>query len=361
MKRIFGFLFMSLFGLALSSPVLAEDPPRFLLKWGSFGTEPGQFIFPTGITTDSLGYVYIADTWGLKLNKFSASGTFINAWQIGSEPRYVAADSLGNVYFNSSAGPVYKKDANDQLSIFIQGPTLTKGIAVDAYNNIYVQDLSESEYGTIDKYDSNGTFIKTVVSGVHDTPLAIDRNNNLLYLRQANDIVKYDLDGVELARWGTTGPWGDIALDSNGNVHIVDTLDSTNGHVKKYSPDGTLLISWGAHGTAEGQFWEPYGIAIDSSGNMYISDKTNMIQKFAPPCVPVTGNQAIDAAVCVIRDANGNLVYTDPETGLQTHGTYVSAVAFKALELRNAGLITQADFNVIMRKASNSDVNKKNQ
>ena len=142
MKKIIGLLSMLVFVLALSSPVLAEDPPDFLLQWGSYGTEPGQFIFPTGIAIDTSGYVYIADIWGLKLNKFSANGTFITAWQIESEPRYVAADSLGNVYFNSSGGPVYKKDMNGQLSIIIQGPAVTKGIAVDAYNYIYVQDLS---------------------------------------------------------------------------------------------------------------------------------------------------------------------------------------------------------------------------
>jgi hypothetical protein len=49
--------------------------------------------------------------------------------------------------------------------------------------------------------------------------------------------------------------------------------------------------------------------------------------------------------------------YTDPETGLATHGTYVSAVANKIVEMRMAGKITKEQGGEIVKKAAQSSVN----
>ncbi|MEM4271724.1 MAG: putative metal-binding motif-containing protein [Candidatus Pacearchaeota archaeon] len=69
-------------------------------------------------------------------------------------------------------------------------------------------------------------------------------------------------------------------------------------------------------------------------------------------CEQITGNSAVDNACCVINNE-----YTDPLTGGNTHGDYVSCVALKVVELRAAGAIDKNQGGMIVREAAKSDVN----
>jgi DNA-binding beta-propeller fold protein YncE len=63
----------------------------------------------------------------------------------------------------------------------------------------------------------------------------------------------------------------------------VYVADSDNNRIQKFSSDGTFITAWGSEGTGNGQFSSPYGIAIDSAGNVYVSEEGNdRIQVFAP-------------------------------------------------------------------------------
>ncbi len=51
--------------------------------------------------------------------------------------------------------------------------------------------------------------------------------------------------------------------------------------IQKFSSTGVYLTEWGGAGTGNGQFNRPSGIAIDNSGNIYVSDQNNSrVQKF---------------------------------------------------------------------------------
>jgi len=57
------------------------------------------------------------------------------------------------------------------------------------------------------------------------------------------------------------------------------TQATTASKVDRY---GNFLLSWGGAGTGPGRFGEPSGLAIDSLGNIYVTDKENNdIQKFS--------------------------------------------------------------------------------
>ena len=66
--------FLILFLICISSTALASttqvsnsasgdtaEPYTFVTKWGSSGTEDGQFTYPFGVAVDSSGNVYVAD------------------------------------------------------------------------------------------------------------------------------------------------------------------------------------------------------------------------------------------------------------------------------------------------------------
>src|SRR5260370_18396113 len=83
------------------------------------------------------------------------------------------------------------------------------------------------------------------------------------------------------SQWGSYGgpmtPNG-VAVDSSGIVYIAD---AKNYAIVKLASSGSFLNSWGSYGTGPGQFSNPEGIALDGSGNVYVSDSVNNnIQKF---------------------------------------------------------------------------------
>ena len=78
--------------------------------------------------------------------------------------------------------------------------------------------------------------------------------------------------------WYFNHPSG-IAVDSSGNVYLADT---DNHRIQKFSSNGQFVTRWGSQGSGDGQFGSPQGIALDSSGNVYIADEWNhRIQKFS--------------------------------------------------------------------------------
>ena len=81
---------------------------------------------------------------------------------------------------------------------------------------------------------------------------------------------------------------GGLAVDGAGNVFVADTGNNT---IRKISPAGvasTLAGQPGSHGSLDSQgsaarFWAPFGIAVDSLGNVYVAEVANgTIRKISP-------------------------------------------------------------------------------
>ncbi len=69
-----------------------------------------------------------------------------------------------------------------------------------------------------------------------------------------------------------------ITIDSSGNILVADTK---NHRIQKFDSSGNYLTQFGSSGTGNGEFNQPSGITIDSSGNILVADtKNHRIQKF---------------------------------------------------------------------------------
>jgi streptogramin lyase len=70
-----------------------------------------------------------------------------------------------------------------------------------------------------------------------------------------------------------------VAVSSSGEIYVADGYG--NARVHKFTPDGSLLFSWGEPGHAPGQFWLPHSVWVDKQERVWICDRqANRIQIF---------------------------------------------------------------------------------
>jgi streptogramin lyase len=107
-----------------------------------------------------------------------------------------------------------------------------------------------------------------------------------------------------------------VAVDASGNVYVSD---QGNHRIQKFDSDGNLLTKWGSQGSADGQFNRPWGIAVDSRGDIYVADDLNhRVQKFNGDGTfltkwgsPGSGDGQFDRPTDIAVDASGNVFVAD--------------------------------------------------
>jgi len=161
------------------------------------------------------------------------------------------------------------------LAVSDDGQTLY--VADTLWNKVFIFDFAQSKFASIEGF-------------VHPVGLALDGNHNLYVVDQAaKRISVFDPSGKEIRNItdkSLVQPTG-IAIDrQRGKVYVVDTANRTSPehNVKVFSLDGKLLGKLGkGYGNVPGAFMFPTYVALDSDGNVYVSDTLNdRIQKFDP-------------------------------------------------------------------------------
>jgi sugar lactone lactonase YvrE len=250
---------------------------HFAGSFGGYGYSDGtgsaaRFDYPQGVAVDSSGNIYVADLGNSTIRKITSGGVVTTL--AGLEGSTGGADGTG-----SAARFDYPQ-----------------GVAVDSSGNIYVADTDND---TIRKITPGG--VVTTLEGL------------------AGSVGSADGAG-SAARFYK--PYG-VAVDSSGNVYVADRDNFT---IRKITPDGVVTTLLGSSGSAL-QFWTPQSVAVDSSGNVYVADTfNNTIDKITAGGVVTTlagqagiagsadgtGSAALfNGPAGVAVDSSGNVYVTD--------------------------------------------------
>ncbi|MNY10448.1 Serine/threonine-protein kinase PknD [compost metagenome] len=254
---------------------------------------------PGGVTIDASGNLYVTDTYNHAIRKVTPAGV---------------VTTLAGAYPTATAG----FQDGDGSSARFNTPV---GIVLDASgSNLYVADslnhairkvrLSDGDTRTLaGAYPTKATgFVnETGAAARFNTPrgLAIDATGNLYVADSSNHAIRMVTSaGVVTthAGSGTSGftdgatssakfnnPAG-VAMDATGNVYVADYLNHAIRKITAQSGVTTLAGSYptvsagSVNGTGTGaKFNQPWSLATDTSGNLYVADKNNhLIRKVTP-------------------------------------------------------------------------------
>jgi sugar lactone lactonase YvrE len=227
-----------------------------------------RFNFPQGVAVDSTNMIYVADTENCTIRKIAPDGTTTTlAGLAGSRG---SSDGLGTT----------ARFAHPQ------------GVAVDQLGNVYVADTANS---VIRQITPAG-----IVITLAGSPGMIGSSNSI------NGSARFNLPGA-------------LAMDAAGVLYVADTYNST---IRMVAPQGTNWVVTTlagvptVNGNADGTngnagFYEPEGIAVDASSNLYVADTGNSairkISRLGTNWVTTTIARIVGAPEGVVVDAESNV------------------------------------------------------
>ncbi len=250
---------------------------------------------PAGVAVDAAGNVYIADRVNNRIRKVAAVSGIIST---------VAGN--GTIGYSGDGGQATAAELNNPL-----------GIAVDAYGNIYIADAGNNcirkvlaNSGIISTIAGNGTAgfsgdnqLATAAQLNNPAGIALDISGNIYIADNLNNRIRKIAAGsqtITTIAGGGICPSGSfcgdsalainaalyrpvgVTVDAAGNIYIADTgnnrirLVTANGGII-YTIIGTGIVGNGGDGgqATSATLHNPYGVAVDTYGNVYVSDNLN--------------------------------------------------------------------------------------
>lgn len=142
----------------------------------------------------------------------------------------------------------------------------------------------------------------------------------------ANILLMLDTSGsmAEIIQEGESQYPMDVAFDSSGNTYVATYYD----YVEKYDSTGNMVMTWGGFGTSNGKFDNVYALTVDGNNNVFVSDYNNhRVQKFNSSGVyqckfTLSGSRAYGIA----RDSSNNIYVVNGNGDIEKYNNSCSKI-----------------------------------
>jgi DNA-binding beta-propeller fold protein YncE len=353
---------------------------------------------PTGIAVDSAGKIYVTNDGSqnggsdsVTVYSAGSNGNIAPSATVGGPltalyvPTGVAVDSAKKIYATNSPS---QNSGLDRVTVYPAGSTANAlpsaeigflpnngmdepaGIALDGAGNIYVTNLNSFALNfnqginpVIYAAGSGATGVQLLNNNANILPysslpsgIALDSGQNVYIVSaKPSEVDIFSPLNAGLSPLGTLDgdttqmsyPAG-IALDASGNIYVTnDASDGLGDRVTIYPPESGANQAPSAviMGSNTGLAF-PAGIAVDSSGNIYVANMaTDAVTVYAPgsngnvaPSKTISGSSTgLDTPSAIAIDSSG-LIYVANEGGFE--GDNVSVTVYAAGSSGNVTPVT---------------------
>ena len=284
----------------------------------------GKSMEPRSLAVNSSGDVYVGDSENDVVDKFNPSGTTVLAefngglTKAGSfRPFSLAVNSSGDVYVGDAENGVvdeFNSSGTTVLAEFNGGLTKAgsfrpQSLAVNSSGDVYVGD---AENGVVDEFNSSGTTVLAEFNGgltkatsFSPYSLAVDSSGDV-YVgdREHNVLDEFNASGTTVLAENTGSETlqkafeslGAIAIAPNGQIYVstteiknvVDRFSSTGTYECQINGSASTEQCGGAASqTPQGSF-EPRGLAVGPSEDLYVGDVSNAVVDIFSASTPIT-------------------------------------------------------------------------
>ena len=286
-------------GQSETKPAIRELIPTTII--GGTGQRDGHFVTPRAADFKD-GILVVIDKTG-RLQRFDQHGSFLSAWSLpptgNGFPTGVTLDDQGNIWIADTHGHRVRvlDPLGNELLIFGEYGT-GDGQFLYPTDIAFQHDglVLVSEYGGNDRisvFDHAGNFLHAF--GTHGKgaeefrrpqSIAVHPETNLMYITDSANhrIVVYDINGTLINTFGSVGNKSGELLYPYSIVVLHDgTLLVTefgNNRLQQFNQQGKSLGVWGSAGFAHGEYKTPWGAVLMQDGVLVIDTGNNRLQLF---------------------------------------------------------------------------------